>query len=122
MGRVVHFELGADNPARAVKFYETVFGWKVNKWEGPQEYWLVNTGENDGAGINGGIMKRQDPGQHTVNTVGVPSVDEFVKKVTAAGGKIAVPKFPIPGIGYIAYCIDTEGNTFGIIQPDESAK
>ena len=31
MSRVVHFEMGVDDPERAVAFYETVFGWKTNK-------------------------------------------------------------------------------------------
>ena len=52
------------------------------------------------------------------NTIGVPSVDEFLAKATAAGGSIAMPKMAIPGVGYIAYCKDPEGNTFGIMQSD----
>ena len=57
-----------------------------------------------------------------VNTVDVPSVDEFTGKVTKSGGKVVAPKMAIPGMGYVAYCQDTEGNTFGIFQMDEKAK
>ena len=59
MGRIVHFEVHADEPARAAKFYNDVFGWKVEKWEGPIDYWLVTIGPEDQRGIDGGIMKRQ---------------------------------------------------------------
>jgi hypothetical protein len=122
MHRVIHFELGAQEPERAVKFYQDVFGWKVTKWDGPTPYWLVTTGEDSQPGINGGIMRHQDGGARTVNTIGVESVGDFLARVTAGGGQIAMPKFPIPGIGWQAYCLDTEGNLFGIHQADPSAK
>ena len=122
MPRPVHFELSADQPERAAKFYADVFGWKINKWEGAQPYWLVDTGGDGEPGINGGIMNRMAPGQTTVNAIGVPSVDEYAKKVTDGGGKVVVPKMAVPGVGYIAYCTDTEGNTISLFQPDESAK
>ena len=122
MFRVVHFEINADDPERAVKFYQKVFGWKVDKWAGPVDYWLVTTGEEVQPGINGGIMKRMDPQASTHNTVDVPSVDEFTKKITEQGGKIIVPKMAVPGVGYMAYCADTEGNVFGIMEEDTSAK
>jgi uncharacterized protein len=122
MNRVIHFELGADTPERAAKFYGAVFGWKADKWAGPQEYWLITTGPNEEPGINGGIMRHQDAQPRTVNTIGVTSVDEFAEKVVQNGGQVVVPKMPIPGVGYQAYCLDTEGNLFGIHQSDPSAK
>lgn len=122
MPRVIHFEVTADEPERAVKFYEDVFGWKTQRWGGgKQTYWLMNTGM-EGPGIHGGIMGRQPGFPPTVNSISVPSVDEFVKKVTAAGGKVMMAKSVIPGVGYQAYCTDTEGNLFGVHQSDPSAK
>lgn len=121
MSRVIHFEIPADDPARAAAFYEKVLGWKFQKWEGPMEYWLVQTG-SEGPGIDGGMMKRQHPGQGPVNTVGVASVDDAVRSITANGGAIAVPKMAIPGVGWLAYATDPEGNMFGVMQPDESAR
>jgi predicted enzyme related to lactoylglutathione lyase len=56
--RVIHFEIHADDPKRAVEFYKKVFGWKISKWEGPAEYWLVTTGDDKQPGINGAIMHR----------------------------------------------------------------
>lgn len=118
MPRVVHFEISAEDPERASAFYRDVFGWKINKWEGPQDYWLISTGQNGEPGIDGGLMRRQQPGAATVNTVDVPSVDEFANRITSKGGAVVAPKMPIPGVGYLAYCQDTEGNTFGILQGD----
>ena len=121
MPRIIHFEFAADNPERATKFYHSVFGWESTNWGGPMEYWLVKTG-SDGPGIDGGIMQHDPAMPRTVNTIGVSSVDEYLKKITSNGGKIAAPKMAIPGVGWQAYCIDTEGNVFGIHQPDEKAK
>jgi predicted enzyme related to lactoylglutathione lyase len=63
------------------------------------------------------------PGQIGItNTIDVSSVDEYSKKVQSMGGQVIVPKMAIPGVGYFANCMDTEGNIFGIIQMDENAK
>lgn len=121
MSRPVHFELMAEDPARAVQFYTKVFGWQVQKWEGPEEYWLVTTGTEGTPGINGGIGRSKGE-VLTVNTIEVPSVDEFAEKVTANGGKVVLPKMAIPGIGYQVYCQDSEGIVFGLHQADPSAK
>jgi predicted enzyme related to lactoylglutathione lyase len=119
--RVIHFEINADDPKRAVEFYEKVFGWKIGKWGGPAAYWLISTGDEKQPGINGAIMERMDKAT-TINTIDVPSIDEYVKKVVKAGGKQVSKKNTIPGIGYFAYCTDTEGNIFGIMQPNPEAK
>jgi predicted enzyme related to lactoylglutathione lyase len=122
MGRIIHFNISADNTARAVKFYETVFGWKVEKWPGPVDYWLVTTGPDDKPGINGGIGRREDPADHTSNSIEVASLKEAVAKIVAAGGKVLEPKMPIPGVGWFAMCLDTEGNRFDLMEPDPKIK
>jgi len=122
VSRVIHFEIPADDPERATKFYTKVFGWKINKWGGGMDYWLVNTGDSSAPGIDGAIMRRSGMASTVVNSIDVPSVDDFIKKVTKNGGKVITPKTPIPGVGYFAYCKDTEGNMFGIMQPDKSVK
>lgn len=122
MGRVCHFEIPATDPDRLAEFYKKVFGWKIEKWPGPMEYWMVNTGADGTPGINGGMLRKEGPVQGTTNTVDVESVDKAIASVTAAGGKAVMPKTPIPGVGYFAYCLDTEGNLFGVMQPDQSAK
>ena len=122
MPRVMHFEIPADDPARACRFYSGVFGWDIKQWDGSQPYWLVSTGPKDQPGIDGGIHPRQHPGQGVVNTVVVTNLEEALAAVETNGGTIAVPKMPIPTIGWLAYCHDTEGNTFGVLQPDPGAK
>ena len=122
MPRVIHFEINVDNPERASKFYSDTFGWQFQKWGGPSEYWMVDTGADSQPGINGGMMKRPHPGAATVNTIGVTSVDESAAAVTKNGGKVVMPKTAIPTVGWFAYCTDTEGNTFGVMQPDANAR
>ena len=122
MARISHFDIPSDDPERAKKFYQEVFGWKFDKWDGPMEYWMIKTGEDSEPGINGGLARRM-PGQiGMTNTVTVKSLDEYTGKIQSKGGQILIPKMPIPGVGYYATCMDTEGNIFGLIQMDNSAK
>jgi predicted enzyme related to lactoylglutathione lyase len=126
MPRVVHFEIHADDPQRAVTFYQDIFGWQINKWEGPEDYWLVTTGPDNEPGINGAILRRRGPVNGdaviaNVCTIDVPSVDDVTAKITALGGTIALPKMAVPQVGWLAYGKDTEGNIFGVMQSDPSA-
>ena len=128
MSRVAHFEIHAEDPARAITFYENVFGWKFDKWEGPQDYWLITTGGPEEPGINGGLMRRMGgaptDGQAVnsyVCTIMSSAVDDDVAKAMTNGGSIAMPKMAVSGIGWLAYIKDTEGNLFGIMQEDKSA-
>ena len=128
MPRVIHFEIHAAEPERALAFYEKVFGWGFTKWEGPMPYWLVKTGEEGERGIDGGLMVRQGPppeeGQPVnayVCTLDVPDLDAYLKRALDAGGTLAVPKMPIPTVGWLAYVKDTEGNIVGLMQADEKA-
>ncbi|MFQ5986895.1 MAG: VOC family protein [Thermoplasmata archaeon] len=123
MARVVHFEITADDPERAAKFYGDVFGWSATKWEGPQEYWLIVTGEEKDRGIDGGLARREDSPltQPVTNTIDVASVDKAIGAVEASGGEILVPKSAVPGVGWLSYFKDPEGNIFGMMEADESA-
>ena len=127
MPRVIHFEIHADDPNRAVTFYSSVFGWTFQKWEGPMDYWLITTGPNDQPGINGGMVRRQGAidGQAVIAyvcTTDVTDVDASTQTVVANGGQVVVPKMPIPGVGWLVYCKDTEGNIFGMMQADPNAQ
>ena len=127
MPRVVHFEIHAEQPERAVEFYSRVFGWEFQKWQGPQDYWLISTGPAEQPGINGGLLRRPGPLDGTailayVCTVDVSDVDEYIRKVESAGGSIAMPKMAVPGVGWLAYAKDTEGNLFGMMQFDQGAR
>lgn len=122
MSRVIHFEIPAAEPERAAAFYKQVFGWSIEKWPGPMEYWMVTTGADGAPGINGGLLKKQAPTTATTNTIGVDSVEKAIAAVKSAGGTLVMPKTPIPTIGYFAYLEDTEGNLFGVLQSDANAK
>jgi uncharacterized protein len=127
MSRVIHFEIHAGDPDRAVKFYETLFGWTFQKWEGPMDYWLVTTGPDSQPGINGGLLRRQGEidGQAVIAyvcTVDVENIDAAITKAQSLGSQIVVPKMPVPGVGWLVYCKDTEGNIFGMMQASPEAR
>lgn len=121
MPRVIHFDIPADDIKRAQNFYQQVFDWKFDKWDGPMEYWMIKTGDEKQPGINGGISMRMGQSGMT-NTIDVPSIDEFSKKIISNGGSMIMSKTAIPGIGWFAQCRDTEGNVFGMMQQDVNAK
>jgi uncharacterized protein len=127
MGRVVHFEIHAEDPERAIGFYSGLFGWDFAKWDGPMDYWLIKTGPDGQPGINGGMVRRQGiiDGQAVIAyvcTIDVTGLDGFIRSIPTKGGQIVLPKMPIPGIGWLAYAKDTEGNIFGMMEPDKAAK
>jgi predicted enzyme related to lactoylglutathione lyase len=116
MGRVVHFEITADDTARAKKFYE-IFGWQIADANMPGgEYWLTKTGEKSDMGIDGAIMPRAYNPQPIIAWIDVDDLDAMIEKVKAAGGTVAGERQTVPGIGDTIYVKDTEGNTVGLIQ------
>lgn len=119
--RVVHFEIPCDNPDSTMEFFKNVFGWTFQQF-GTEEYWTVMAGDEKLPGINGGLMKKRMPGQPIVNSIDVANIDEYMKKVEDAGGKIVVPKMAIPAVGWLAYFKDPDGNIHGLYQHDPSAK
>lgn len=127
MDKVCHFEIPADNIVRAKKFYK-IFGWQIQDMPG-MDYVALRTVAVDknrmpkekGA-INGGMMKRMKEVQAPVIAILVKSVDQSIKKVKAAGGKLVAPKMEIGGMGYYAYVTDTEGNVIGLWEPMKKSK
>ena len=113
--RVVHFEIPADDPERAIAFYRAAFGWEIARATGPVAYWTAKTG--DGAGINGAFVRRGDV-DATTNTVAVPDLDAAVADVERLGGRIEGAPIAIAGAGRFCYARDTEGNLIGLIQHD----
>ncbi|MCC7370142.1 MAG: VOC family protein [Chloroflexi bacterium] len=125
MPRPVHFELSVSDPEKAQAFYSKLFDWRFQEFSGDpnMKYWMVTTGPDGEAGINGGMLIRQDgmpPG--TTNTMGVPSVDAAVEAIRSAGGTICLEKMPVPGMGWVAYALDLDGNMFGVFEMDSNAK
>jgi uncharacterized protein len=131
MGRLIHFEIHVDDMERAKKFYGEVFGWSFEDWSeyAGMPYFGAVTGDAKEMGINGALMKRQSapPEPHqALNgyacTMGVEDYDQTEAKILENGGMVAMPKYALPGMAWQGYYMDTEGNIFGIHQPDENAK
>jgi len=129
MSRPVYFEIHVDDPSRAMDFYGIVLGWSFEQY-GEAEYWLIKTGDDTMPGINGGMHRRKgpalDPNARTpvvgfICTMQVRDLETILHAVTNAGGKIVKGRFAIPGVGWRAYAQDTEGNIFGLTEPDPKA-
>jgi predicted enzyme related to lactoylglutathione lyase len=116
MGRVVHFEVGAEDLARARSFYRNVFDWDIVSWNGAIEYLLISTGKGDSNGIDGGIMPRAF-GSSTIVTAEVEDLDRAMERIDRNGGEVLTERNFIPEVGMHCYCKDTEGNVFGILHP-----
>ncbi len=128
---IVHFEIPADQPERAVEFYRELFGWEIKKFEGSvaggMEYWMVQTvptdaeGRPERPGVNGGLMRRMYPDQPLVNYINVENVEESVSRAERLGAKVLMGKTPVPGMGWFAQLKDPEGNLFAVWETDMSA-
>lgn len=124
--RVIHFEVQADDIERAKTFYKKVFNWKIEKMmendptqevEG-MDYWGITTGSDSARGINGGMYERPaDNKLFTYDcTIDVADIDKAIDLVKSNGGQITSEKMKIENVGWFARGIDTEGNTFGLMQ------
>jgi predicted enzyme related to lactoylglutathione lyase len=136
MNPVVHFEMGYNDRARMIKFYESVFGWKAQQMGADMgNYVVAQTTETDEDGmvqtkgaINGGFYQKTDsPESHAPSVVvSVPDVQAAMKAVASAGGKIlgsmdekgnhSLEPQMIPGVGLWISAMDTEDNRFSILQ------
>jgi predicted enzyme related to lactoylglutathione lyase len=118
--RPSHFEIPVDDPDRAEKFYGSVFGWSFQRYPGaPQYYGMATTGDAE-PGINGALFQR-DADSETTLTMSVDSIEDTLKAIEAAGGKVLLGKTAIPSMGWFATCRDTEGNQFGLYTNDPNA-
>jgi predicted enzyme related to lactoylglutathione lyase len=125
LGKVVFFEIPADNLTRARKFYSTVFGWKMNEIP-DMHYTQVGTVEADQMGIrgapkepgaiNGGMVERREAIKTPVIYVGVENIDQAAATIEKSGGKVIQSKVPVGNFGFAAYFRDTEGNVVGLWQ------
>lgn len=121
MNRITHFELASNDLEKTASFYRDVFGWQIQKWEGPVDYWLITTGDASTVGINGGLMPADENFIGTINTVEVDDIDGVIAKIKANGGQMAMEKHVIPGVGYQAYFKDNAGIVLGLHQADPNA-
>jgi predicted enzyme related to lactoylglutathione lyase len=121
MSTIVHFDVPAEDVERAKKFYSGLLGWKFESFPAMQ-YNLISTTNLDGSpGVGGGMGKRMDPSQRMMNYFGVPSIDAAMEQVKSLGGKVLTGRMSVPGMGFLANCIDSEGNAFGLWEDNAQA-
>jgi predicted enzyme related to lactoylglutathione lyase len=119
MAKIVHFEMPVDDADRAAGFYRDVLGWSVTGF-GDQPYWLVQAGAADEPGADGALVRRDDLHRAPVLIAGVDDIDAALRRAADHGGRVVQGKLPIPGVGFSAYFVDSEGNLVGLFQPGES--
>lgn len=127
---VCHFEIPADEPKRAAEFYRGLFDWDIRAWDSADnkaEIHMIDTIPRDETGklirpgVNGMIMKRQNPHQPFANYISVEDIDAYGAKLQKLGGQIIMPKTPVPGMGWFLYFKDPEGNILALWQLDSAA-
>jgi predicted enzyme related to lactoylglutathione lyase len=127
MRRVVNFEIHSTDPEAMASFYSSLFGWTITKWDGPMDYWMITTGSDEEPGINGGLIRRhgEAPAKQPVNafvcTIDVESAESSLARAVELGAEVALARMAVPGIGWLCYAKDPDGNVFGMMQPDPTA-
>ena len=122
MPTIVHFDIASDDVERAKSFYQRLFGWEMQSPPGMTDYYLIDTKDLNGKqGVGGGLGKRGEPGQRITSYIGVELIDMYIAKIEDLGGKVVLPKTVVPGWGWLATCLDTENNLFGLWQEDKNA-
>jgi predicted enzyme related to lactoylglutathione lyase len=123
---IVFFEIPADDVAKMKDFYKAVFDWKVIDIPGQDmEYTIFHTVPTDEngmlkePGVNGGLYKRKDPSQVPINYIQVESIEDYLDKAVRNGGMVLMAKMMVPGMGFVAWIADPEGNPLGLIQPTQ---
>lgn len=119
MPNLVYFEICVDDLDAAASFYSRVFGWKIA--EDDDESWAIAADGGEQPGVEAALTTRWDPENPTINTIGVQSLEDCARRVTDAGGIVLEPPRLLPGVGYVQYCHDLEGNAFAILEADTSA-
>jgi len=119
---IAHFAIEADDLARARRFYESVFEWRITPW-GPPDFFRIRTGTDADPGVEGALQRRREPLAGTGNrtftcTIAVESIDQMRQKIQANGGTITLEPFVIVGVGTLLFFQDTEGNSVGAMQYD----
>lgn len=117
--RIVHFEIPVSDFEKGKEFYGKLFTWTFEGYG--DDYVMVNTGPDEEGCVGGGLSLKRKPQETAHNYISVESVDEYSKKVEELGGKIAVPKGPVKGMGWFAVALDPDGNVFGLWESDKNA-
>lgn len=115
-GELMHFEVSAVDSERARAFWGDLFGWTFSRWSGPTEYWRINTPD----GPDGGLFPNWRPAGSLVPYFYSSDIEAATARVVELGGLVHETKFPLPKIGWIAHCSDSEGNHFSLFEIDPS--
>lgn len=116
MPHIVHVDIAADDPERATRFYQSVFGWQIQTLRGATSIQLINTGSGETEPISASLAQRGDSWRSVTPLIDVDSIDTFQARIVAAGGSVVQPKTLIRGIGYLLTFKDTEGNELGLVE------
>jgi hypothetical protein len=120
-GDLAHFDIPADDADRLAAFYSDVLGWEVAPpMSDYNDYRLIKTSDREGA-VAGGMGPKGTPDQAPMNFYEVDSLEETAAKVASSGGTVIMERMPVPKFGYMAVCIDPEGNSFGLWVEDANA-
>lgn len=124
--QLTHFAIYIDDIERAKKFYDKVFDWGFNSY-GPTDFLQIKSSKSEKANLIGALQSRQysPVAEKTIGfecTIAVESIEHTIDKVSQSGGQILLPRTAIPYVGWIAKCLDTEGNLFCAMQYDNSAR
>ena len=108
---VVHVEIPAANVQSASKFYETLFGWKME--HAPE---FDYTMWSDGSGYGGGFNKLSDdyPVGRVLVYIDSEDIEADLKQIEKLGGSVVTPKTEIPGTGWFGVFKDPTGNTLAL--------
>ena len=102
------------------RFYGDVLGWQVSRFD-EQPYWPVRAGDDEERGANGALVGRGELHRSPIVTISVEDIDDALSRVVRSGDQVSEGKLPIPGVGWSAYMVDSEGNTIGLFQPEGAA-
>ena len=117
-GQINHIEFPADDPQRAMRFYEAVAGWEFSTVEGMPDYWVFRFAE----GFGGAVGKRGvSTGQVVRDYIEIDSIEDALAAAERTGGSVKEPKQDIPGMGWFAVVNDPEGNEVGLFQSSRAS-
>jgi predicted enzyme related to lactoylglutathione lyase len=117
---LIHFDIPAEDPQKLGEFYGEVLGWRCESVAGFEDYVMVYPGDGEGA-VGGGIYRKAAPQETVVNYFRVDSIEDFCASVREHGGTVMMEKMAVPGFGYLAVCIDPQGNAFGLFLEESGA-
>jgi uncharacterized protein len=116
MAGALQYEIPAEQADRATNFFETVFGWAVERRGSTAQPWLLGTPRP------GAPRACRLHGQPGLRTIVVDDLHGTLKRIETAGGEVVVPPHAAPGVGALAFFSDTERNVWGLCEGSTSGR